>query len=264
MKTYRQFVTETEQKKKKSNPVSVYHVGHAVFGSHSIPLHDRMLDQKVHEDSYSIPSGKDSAKKVADLDSHYKLDKDDKKAVTSYTLQSAHLNESLLHKHLNPTDHFHAADHERMHGAQVKKMDTFLSKHKTKEDMHVYTGSGFSPERYKDKNHQKDQPIKVHLPSYTSSSIHQHVAEDFAKHDAHEDNKGAYKDHHHMLKIHVPKDSHGAYLGKHSQFPEEHEFVLPRDSKIHVHPEPTVHHPLGKGKKPIAIWHAKLVHGDKE
>lgn len=257
MKTFRQFITETQEKKKKQS--NGYHVGHAVFGSHSIPYHERLADSVREE--YSILSAKSSEEKEAHLEKHYKIDKEDKKPISNYSLQSYDLNQSLIHKHLHPDDHWHAADHERMHGPLVSAMDKTLSKHKTPEDMHVYTGAGFSPERFKEKDHKPDQHIKVHLPAYTSTSLHQSQAEVFAKKDPVE-HKGEYSDHQHMLKIHVPKGSGGLYLGSRSQFPQEKEFVLPRDSKVHVHPKPDIHQPLGVGKKPIAIWHAHLVHGE--
>lgn len=139
----------------------------------------------------------------------------------------------------------------------IVDLDNALHKHRTPHDMHVYSGIEFNPKRL---GHQGDQSgiYKVHLPAYTSASLHPKIAEYFGK--RHDSNDGAIN----IVKIHVPKGSRGAYIDHISLNQGEREFVLPRGSKLHIHPEPTVTMTKGSFPDKLHVWHAKLVHDGVE
>jgi hypothetical protein len=62
----------------------------------------------------------------------------------------------------------------------------------------------------------------------------------------------AYK---HIMHIHVPEGSHGAYVSHMSDHPHETEFILHKNARLHIHPSPTIDH-----RNQAVIWHAKMVH----
>lgn len=296
MKTFTQFMKESEDKIKQDDD-SDYHVGHAIFGTHSKSEDDSDDDtskddddKKSKDDDSKDDDDKDSKKsdddkkdddcsckevkeeilgtstqsdsevedKHKDLVKHYSgFTPDHKKAIKEYTRTSINLNKTLLSEHKgfdhkgNPHDE---EDHKR-YMPQIKKLDSAMKKHKTPEDMHVYTGLGYSPAQYKSKDHNGTDPIKVHHPAFTSTSISRKEANTFAESSPHHEND-SMKDHVHMMKIHVPKGSHGAYVDHHSSNDGEKEFMLPRNSKLHVHPVPEYSQ---NGHSKMAIWHAKLV-----
>lgn len=127
-------------------------------------------------------------------------------------------------------------------------------------DMHVYSGIGFDPASMP--RDQTTGNYHIHLPAFTSTSVSPGVAQDFAKPSKQDTSDPASIPayHYNLVKIHVPEGSHGVPLGVHNAgISDEHEFLLHKDAKIHVHPEPTIHsnpdsHAIYK------IWHAKLVH----
>lgn len=59
----------------------------------------------------------------------------------------------------------------------------------------------------------------------------------------------------HVLTMHVPKGSHGAYVDHHSMSEGENEFVLHHGSKFHIDKTPAVDHINRK-----VHWKAKMVH----
>lgn len=59
----------------------------------------------------------------------------------------------------------------------------------------------------------------------------------------------------HTMKIHVPSGSHAFYAEGQTENQGEHEVILHKGSKLHIHKTPTLDH-LTKS----VTWHAKLVH----
>lgn len=287
MKTFKQFMKESEEKRNAEDD-SDYQVGHAVFGKHS-----KNPDKKDDDDDKKDDDDKEDKNKKSDDDDndgdddesgtddvneevsgglfsgagvegkHEELTKhysgftpDHKKAIKDYTRSSFNLNSSLLSEHKgfdhkgNPHD---PEDHKR-YMPQVKKLDSAMKKHKTPSDMHVYTGLGYSPAQYKPEGHNGTDPIKVHHPAFTSTSLSLSNAKVFAEPAEHHEND-AMRDHNHIMKIHVPKGHHGAYVDHVSAQGDEREFMLPRNTKLKVHPVPE-HHVDGGVK--YAIWHAHI------
>lgn len=151
---------------------------------------------------------------------------------------------------------------------QVDQISKLISHHQTPEDLHVYSGVGYSPADYHDKN--SSGPIKVHLPAFTSTSIHPLSSLEFV-HGTGITKEGQPAGH--VIKIHVPEGSHGMYTSPISEYPNEKELLLHRNAKLHIDPTPTKMtwgrwaRPPGKEDGDLEIiphtlhiWHAKLVH----
>ena len=156
-------------------------------------------------------------------------------ALQHYTQDSSIVNGHLIKHHgqdpvagpLNATTHH-----------VVTALDAVHKAHRTPEDMHVYTGTGYDPRQY------GDNGDKLTLPAITSTSLSRETAHDFSKklsthHINHDGNEVHER---HVLHIRVPKGHHGFYAGEHSYHSEEYEFQLPAGTKLkRTHP-PTFHH----------------------
>ena len=79
-----------------------------------------------------------------------------------------------------------------------------------------------------------------------------------SKHDP----EGISEFHHHILKIHVPKGSHGGYVNHISRIKDEYEFILPRGANLKHKYETVETHPLPDfpdSKIHIHTHHMKLM-----
>ena len=208
---------------------------------------------------------------------------DDLNAIKKYTgTGSMHVNRYL--HHLNKgTEHEWFNDPDNGVGKTIvpnlhPRLSEVLKRIPAPESFHVYTGlhSPFIGE----KNPIGVVPIpgkrpiiKAHLPAYTSTSIHPHVAYSNAQRKRIDETNTHLIDARSLLKIHIPKGStHGAYIAPHSRFPnEEKEFLINHGTKLHIHPIPEVHkeseiepgHYLGHKTKGLTtqthIYHAHIV-----
>ena len=204
-------------------------------------LIDKVFD-KLHSAKVALKHHIGQGKKHKELSKHYnKYTDHDRSAISKYSQdRSSGLNERL---------HYDSPLQDA-HRALKKNMDDMVNRHSSPHDMHVYTSAHFNPA---DEKGRSGKHIHVRMKAYTSTTINHSVAYNFAV-----DGRGQ----HQIIKIHIPKGSRGGYIGHHSVWPEEREFVLPRNSQLHIHPEPddiTVHHPV-QGPSSAKLWHAKLVH----
>lgn len=173
--------------------------------------------------------------KSTELAAHYhqkQLHPDHRSQLELYTWGSSAVNHSLI-------DPNKATDSTRQ---AVSRLDGAMESvgPSTPHDMHVYSGIRFDPQS---KIVSENGQHHLHLPAFTSTSLDPITAKVFSGGD--------------IVKIHVPKGSHGYYAPGITGKPDsEHEFIIPRGAKLRVHPEPTEDAQGGKYK----IWHAKLVH----
>lgn len=197
-------------------------------------------------------------------------------AIEKYSISSYGLNSYLHDKEdgkINPNNTYSNEVNEE----KAKDLDHALDGQKAPHDMYVYTGLKGKFEQNNRNGikglNKADDHIKAKLPAFTSSSLHPTMALEFAEHDGPStelDNEGNYKREHHILKIKIPKGSeHGMYIGHMSNYPHEHEFLLKRNKKLHIHPEPEIHSYVkdhGEGekiKKTVHIWHGHIVEDDQ-
>lgn len=151
----------------------------------------------------------------------------------------------------------------------ISNIDHLVKSFRTPHDMHVYSGVKFDPLQF----HQGNKVMKVRMPAFTSTSLRPDKAEYFTGDSGHHwsDPEDEYNDKkirsYNILKIHVPQGSRGMYVGHYSGSMGEREFILPRNSKLHIHHEPQIidasDHDRERNLGDISIkqvWHAKLVH----
>lgn len=160
----------------------------------------------------------------------------------AYSRYSADLNRSLLDSHEKGREHPKSFEDD-LHHFKLGDLDKELDEHKLDHPLHTYSGVGFDPQELASKHPEGH----VHLPAYTSTSIHKEVAREFAS-TARYGNPDRRK---HIVHFELPKGQSGKHVGKNSENPFEHEFVLPRNTTIKVHPDPIEHKRLG---------HSYLVH----
>ena len=207
-------------------------------------------DQTDNEDEYKLPSKLHKAQGTHDYSPYATTP--DYEALNSYTRNSGSTNRKLFQAHVSgrPTEH----------GSFVKQMDSALDKHKLKHDMHVYSGVQFDPEVVASHHEHRH----VHLPAYTSTSLKKDVAASFAGETRPFD--GEYS-HHHILHFHLKKGQKGAYVGMNhegdrnnqlSEHPHEHEYIIPRNTRIHIGEKPTVYNDDMDNKK-YHVWDAHVV-----
>jgi hypothetical protein len=185
------------------------------------------------------------------LDKHYDLSSNPHSEHFDYYSDvdaSYPINSSLFHHHNEGGDPNELPDEDinDISHDDIRGLDKALAHKKTPKPMTVFSGVGFNPGMMAAK-HPKNQ---LYMPSYTSTSIDPKVAADFAKPlskgDSGEkltrynpsDSEGAD---HHVLRINLPKGQQGSYIAGSSNFPEEKEFLLPRQQTMKIDPTPEVH-----------------------
>ena len=127
---------------------------------------------------------------------------------------------------------------------QIKHMDSNLKTHKLDHDLNVFHGlGGWHPGHEASKSPTRT----VKLPGYTSTSLNPNKGFSFAK------KQEGIK---HILHIHLKKGQSGTYFGTRSEYPEEHEMLLPRNAvlKIGKHPDK-----YQSGPEKTHVWHAHVV-----
>lgn len=186
------------------------------------------LDEPDNEDEYKLPSKLHKHQGTTGLEE----DNPHHEAINSYTRDSTGTNNRLFREHATGTQsksHF------------VDLMDHVTNSHKLPEDLHVYSGVKFNPDELASKHPDRH----VHLPAFTSTSIQKEVAQGFANDTTHHEDEHEFT-HHHIIHFHLKKGQKGIFVGTNpdhdrdnqlSEHPEEHEFILPRNTKIHIHPE---------------------------
>jgi hypothetical protein len=203
-----------------------------------------------------------------------------------YTSQSYHTNNALIAKAkgqtygaFNPDNFDKSWDHKKQsyvknsktkitrlvnkekkeHNDHVKGIDAGLEHNQPlSHDLHVYHGTQkFNPDALASQHPQR----KIKSAAFLSTSIDKDRAMKFAgthlstqkgpinyNYDRKEDDPGR-----HLLHIHLKPGQKGAYMGDNSRHELEKEFLIPRNTTLKVHPEPTVLH---NGTK---VWHAHVV-----
>jgi hypothetical protein len=153
--------------------------------------------------------------KHKELMNHYQYEPEEIKNIKDYTTKthegsgSARLNSYLWRKHHDKSEH------DELYEKRKQNLDKIMKMHKTPEEMHVYSGITYDP-----RNKMNSEGI-VHHPAYLSTSLNREVARTFNRWD--NDSKQF-----NMLKIHVPKNHPGIYVGNHTKWKSEKELILPR------------------------------------
>jgi hypothetical protein len=216
MKTLKQFIIESEEN-------SFDTLLHSNLNPH---LGDRLA--QVHEN----------------LSQSTHISAEDHPHVERYIKASGTLNRALYRSHLaGQTAPSQVPSSEGHDNHEPAKLDKALNK-PLSHPLHVMSGVRFHPGEIA----AQHPDSLVHLPAYTSTSIHPKIAHEFSEYRA----EGM-----HHLHIHMQPGDKGAYVAHHADTSEhEHEFVLPRATTLKVNPKPDIHEDADGTKQ--HIWHATI------
>lgn len=259
MKKFKEFL---KGKSKSSKPTLItaqpVHGAHAVEKPSKKEIKEERMDHKDwlsrHENNHigaNVHAVHNALNKTKDeFDKHKARD-----SIQHYTSSSFGMNRELIQvaaghgsRHTSsekdPQSYKDAAARNKAaHDKHVANIDRHIHNSPLEHDLHVYHGTDrFHPGREAAKN--KDN--KIHLPAYTSTSIHKDIARGFSVSGDDNDNG------HHVIHIHLKKGQKAAYVGNNSTMAEEKEAILPRNTKLKIHPEPTK---LNDGTH---VWHAHV------
>lgn len=228
MKTFKDLKKSLPKKEKKLDTVESIEL---IFGKHSQENNIKYEPIELQFGKHSQSSKKlteSEIAKIKSLEKHYsKFTSDDIKHIKKYTSNSRSLNTALLKSGSKKLGNSNLENHK-------KGMDAVVKRHAAPKKLTVYTGVGKNHPLEKHLN--SDKHFHVRHNAFTSASTSKNVAEDFVGYKAAK--KNLY--HTHMLKINVPKGHPGAYVDHHSLHDGEREFILPRGTKLKVHPHPKV------------------------
>jgi hypothetical protein len=138
------------------------------------------------------------------------------------------------------------------HQPQIDHLDSAMHKHALQNNIHAWRGISSNKSASEVLDNLKPGDT-FHDKGYTSTSLNPHISKDFGS-----QNKN-------LIHIKVPKGSHGLYLNHilgNSVLPEQHELVLPRNSKFRYEGKEenngwTIHHVTHLGSdspKPLPKW----------
>jgi hypothetical protein len=211
---------------------------------------------------------KDLALKHNKKDFNYDYDNEanweDSHFVTDYTGGTSQYINDVLHKHYR--NQVAKKDLQR-YQRHIDSLDRILSGQKLKQPLTVYTTVPVSPaDAWKRYGADPGQPIRLHLPAYTSTSTSLDVVQNIAD-DRLEPVKVDRQRHpprnaqrapldnwgNQILMLSIPAGTPAASVQKISDYPDENEILMPRGVDIEVNPSPTV---LDNGDY---VWHAQVI-----
>ena len=192
---------------------------------------------------------------------HYnKYSKSELNTIQDYANHAELINSYHWEKSKNPEykpggdTHYNEELNNQFKGS-TKRMDAMVSRHKTPEDLTVYSGTRHDPRKIKKKN-------IINHPAYLSTSLDPQIASEFAAKNRQLDNKKR-ESHHHILQIHVPQGTSGAYVAHTEKaLSWEKEFILPRNTKLkHIRTETSKEYPDAfEASFPMPYKHIRHTH----
>jgi hypothetical protein len=172
-------------------------------------------------------------------------DPHEKEHIHRYTRSSNRLNKHLYAAHLNGQKHDEVVPGNDEDYHVPAKLQNAVSKPLT-HDLHVHTGLRFNPAGMSEQHPEGH----VHLPAFTSTSIHAGVATSFAT------PQGTDHKDFHVMHIHLKPGDKARYVSGVSHFHHEKEAILPMKTTLKLHPKPDVHTD-GAGFR-VHVWHATV------
>ena len=170
----------------------------------------------------------------SDLDKHKHFD-----YIRHYSDDSQIINSTLIGRHLR-------GDSKPIPDS-AKTLDKVIKSQKPLEkELHVYHGTNtWNPGEEASKHPER----LVHMPAFTSTTISKRRV----KHYTSEEHNPVGEAGSHVLHIRLKPGQHGAYIGDHGSWENEHEFLLPHSQTLRVHSEPIE-------SAGMHIWRAEIVH----
>lgn len=222
------------------------------------------MDNLGHINDYDFDHNSDSMyhydQHEQALEDHYHKTSGLPEDIFKYSEGSWVLNDHLWDSYKNKTE-----PKSRMGGIDIKGLDDALSETQLHKPLYVYSGVKRNPGLLAAMHPKR----RIFLPAYTSTSIQPRTALSFAGSikrgtEGEESWSNEQEGERHILRIHVPSGNNGYYLGTKSNFDNEKEFLLPRDTTIHVeeNPQTFVHkNPSGGplSKRLVSVWNARVL-----
>lgn len=225
--------------------VDTSYSGHAHSKVQNMNEDQRNRDRYNYEDPYGTDEHHNShlGRNVDEVENaltkHYEYP-DEHKIIDDYTSDSSRLNTYNMDRHKTKyLEDRHPVSLE--HEIQNRQLDTMLHSRKTPTYLDVFHGATFNPGNEASKHPEN----RLFMPAYTSTSISKKVAKGFGERQA-----DGYR---HLIQFHLNPGNPGGYIAHHSNFPDEKEFLLPKDVSWKIHHTPDEHEDDGKHFK---VWHA--------
>lgn len=191
-----------------------------------------------------------------------------KRAIRSHSVSSRAVSNILhkLHRAKNPKEILYKMSPRIEY--QIRMLDDIMWNHPLKQKLTVYHGVRESPLRiWITKRVPLDQPIRVHLPAYTSTGTNWGLALEFAKFG---DRKlkalmqqyapallstkyAKYNQYYNILKIDLLPGMPALSIKQHSYHPGENEVLLGRGVEIEIKPNPVI-------DGSMITWNCKVVY----
>lgn len=215
---------------------------------------------------YEFSLDQDDAEEYNTGDQHKEIHKANKLpksgAITDYTDDSSSVN-SHLHNEYYSKDQF---GHAKQTQQKIKKLDKVLAKSRIKQEVTVYSGLRESPQRaYKLYGVPYDQPIRLILPAYTSTSTKFKTACGFAQAGKfstrlnrpmnYEGKDKTYDWARNLIRVTLPTGTAAGSAMSQSSHEHENEFILHRRTIILVQPNPVMVDSYGET---ILVWSATI------
>lgn len=225
--------------------VDTSYSGHAHCKGQNMHEDRRPRDRYNYEDPYGTDEHHNShlGRNVDEVENaltkHYEYPDEDK-IIDDYTSDSSRLNNYNMDRH--KTRYFEDQRTVSLeHEIQNKNLDRMLHSRRTPTYLDVFHGAAFNPGEEASKHPEN----RLFMPAYTSTSISKKVAKGFGN-----PQDDGYK---HLIQFHLSPGNPGGYIGHHSNFPDEREFLLPKDVSWRIHHTPDEHEEDGNK---IKVWHA--------
>jgi hypothetical protein len=228
---------------------------HRSFKEDNEHIKDTHLEWLEHNDNSHIGyNNSDVSKYLATAGSrinYIKRDENVRNSIRTYTDDSITLNKKLVsRKPLNTDEEWH-----------VKHLDA-VANEPAPEHHHLYSGLGRN--RIQKIKEAAKNGNEITLPAYTSLSTSKIIARQFAGHHNYQDEHGNIiprKDREsHYISLHVKKGQKAGHIANDSEHPDEKESILPRNTRIKIHPTPSIHPDRHGGTH--YVWHAEISHQD--
>lgn len=137
----------------------------------------------------------------------------------------------------------------------INALDSIASKNKISKNTELYSGVKYHPLESANENGV------LHLPAYTSTSERHSVAKKFAHTQARRQDRPEddHKQDAHIIRFNLKKGDRAGNISSKSSYGADHEFderewLLPRNTRVKIHPEPETS--TDKEGRKFHIWNA--------
>lgn len=171
-------------------------------------------------------------------------------SVINHTKGSGEFNHALLNAHMASEEpHF-------IHRAIAEQLDVATHHKPLNTHLHVYHGCTFNPGELA-KSHKEN---RIFFPGFLSTTVDKRISH-YSMFSEPQEVSGEDKPTKHIIHFHLTPGQHGVYVGKHSHYNHEKEFLMPRNISAKISNRPNVYEDEFAKTK---IWHATDIQNHNE